>query len=345
MRKLSPMLLPAITISLCSLLLTLSLQLFYTFAHSYPSSSQPNPLSGYSPGASSSPPKEIALVVPAEHHAMDCIIEGFRDEITKQYEGGTKIEVYRAYGETALLQAAMQKIAASDAKVVLPIGTHTALTALRFLKNKPVIHLAAKLGETERRSQSFAGVLDEVSPKKVLLKAKEVGHFRKIALVHSASEKTFPEVEALKLHAQELQIELKEYAACSAIELYSTAAHIDEDCDLILILKDHLVVSCLPSLLHITRARGVPLMACDEGSVNIGATMALAIKEEDIGRMGAVLCARFFHGETINELPILELRDPKLLVNFEALKDLQNEEVAALLRKHAQSLEQEGGDR
>lgn len=283
------------------------------------------------------PNSEVAIIVPAEHSAMESIVEGFKLQIAQEVKDCVHTKVYRAYGESALLQACMQQIALSKAKIVLPIGTNTTLMALQHLPNKPIVHLAAKLREEDKTQEnSFTGVLDEIAPEKILAKAFEISYFKKIALIHSTSEKSYPEAAALSKEAKRLEVELLVFTAANCSEVFSLARHIPSDCDLILILKDHLIVSALPCLIDTARHLRIPLMASDEGSVTQGATMALAIKEEEIGHMGAKLCARVLAGETVDTVPIVESSSPTLFYNEDALEYVNNKALVTFVQKEGE---------
>ena len=67
------------------------------------------------------------------------------------------------------------------------------------------------------------------------------------------------------------------------MEIPSVIKNIPEDREAILILKDHLIVSAINLLIKEVNSRKIPLIASDEGSVIAGATIAIGVKEKDIG--------------------------------------------------------------
>lgn len=276
---------------------------------------------------------EIAVLVPAEHKAMESIIAGLSEQLEKELgKGSIRLSIYRAYGESTLMQSALQQIRLSKAKIVLPIGTAATLLTLHQMDDRPVIHLAAKLSNNERRSsqfsgKDFAGVLDEVGPERLLQQALQIAPFKKIALIHSATEKAYPEAKAFAKEAQIMGIDLQVLVAGNCSEVYSASRHLKKDRDLIFILKDHLIVSALPCLLEAANSMSIPLMASDEDSVANGAHMALAVKEREIGRQAALLCRDLLEEKKLHQLPIIESSSPTLFYNRVSMERLSNTEV------------------
>ena len=66
-------------------------------------------------------------------------------------------------------------------------------------------------------------------------------------------------------------------------------ATIDPDSQVILILKDHFMVSSVQYLLRLAKKRNLLIYTCDEGSVAEGAHFALGVSEESIGVSAAEL--------------------------------------------------------
>lgn len=292
------------------------------------------------PGNSPAPKAELAILVPAEHKAMESIISGFSKQLEQELgRESFCIRVYRSYGESALMQAAIQQIALSKAKVVLPIGTAATLLTLNQIHDRPIVHLAAKLGASERAQRQFTGVLDEVPPEVILRKALQAAAFQKITLVHSATEKAYPEAQSLQIEAKNLGVDLKVHVASNCSELFSIAKHIDPQSELILILKDHLIVSGLPCLLEAAERLKIPLMASDEDSVVNGAHMALAVKEEEIGKYGALLSASLLKGASLQELPIVEVDKPSLFFHRGSLEKINHEALLNFFMGNKEAVE------
>lgn len=275
------------------------------------------------------PKQEIAVIVPLQHAAMDAIVEGLKCELGKE----APVHVYNAQGDNSIQSAILQQLELVDPLVVLPIGTATTQMTLQRLPKTNVIHLAAKFLEEDRKpNQPVAGVLDEIPSENALkLASLLIPDLKKVTLIYSASEKNFPEATAFDAEAKRLGIKVQRLMIQSQTELYIMTQQVDEDSQLLAILKDHMVVAGISTLMECAKARKIPLMAADEGSVQGGATFAAGVPEAAIGVAGARLVKQVINGKAVSELPIQSVEDIHLFYRKESRNQFNFDEAAKTL--------------
>lgn len=248
------------------------------------------------------PLPEVAVIVPMEHRAMDAIVQGLKEELGDH----VNVRLYNAGGDSSLQLALIQQIALDKPDVVLPIGTSTTQMALQHLPATNIVHLAAKFTESDRKNgQMICGVLDEIPPENALDAALLLmPHIKKITLVHSASEKIYPEAKSFEEKSRQLGIALQKLVVQAQSDLYTAAHQIDPNSDLIVVLKDHMVVSGIATLVQFGKEHNIPVMASDEGSIGNGAMFAVGIREASTGLSGAGLVKAILQGRKACELGI-----------------------------------------
>lgn len=280
----------------------------------------------------SSNEKKIGIIVPIEHKAMDQIVAGFRETLTSVYGQPTQIKVSNAQGDLNLTRAIIQQLKDEQYDVIVPIGTDTTQMSAAIIKHQPIVSLAAAFSQKEREQRkecNIAVVNDEISAERLMQFIHLVyPNLHRLVLIHSTSNKVFPEVEAAIAAAKPLNIEIKPMMAPTLNELYSITNAIPADAQGILVLKDNMIVSGISTLSITAAKRHLPLITSDQGSVQDGAAFALGVHERTIGVEGAMLVAKVLAGSAPCSLPIVEMTHLTVFVNKAALKKEQQDFAA-----------------
>ncbi len=273
-------------------------------------------LSGCKPSANE---KRIGIIIPIEHKALNEIVAGFTETLSAQSSYPLKFKIANAQGDINLQRAIIQQMRDEHYDLIAPIGTDATQMSLAVSPNQSIISLAASLSQTERaklKSCHVAVVHDEIS-------AEQLIHFvhlvypqlTKLVLVHSTSDKVFPEVAAAIAAGKRYGIQIKARMVPTLNDLYSTANNIPADTTGLLVLKDSLIVSGISTLAIAAEKRHIPLITSDQGSVQEGAAFALGVHERDIGSEGAKLAASLLAGKPACDLPIIEMTRLTVFVN------------------------------
>lgn len=272
----------------------------------------------------SSSQKKIGIIVPIEHKAMDEIVGGFEDTLRAMSPNtDLKFKVANAQGDLNLKRAIIQQMKDEGYDVVAPIGTDATQMTEAMIQHQPVISVAGSMTEQDRaklKTCNITVVHDEIPAQKILQFIHQVyPDMKQLVLVHSASDKVFPEVEQAVAAGKGLGIAVKPVLVPSLNELYSTASNLPANAQGIFVLKDSLIVSGISTLAATAQSRHIPLITSDQGSVQDSAAMALGVHERDIGVEAGKLAAAILAGKSPCSLPMVEMQKLTVFVNPDAL--------------------------
>lgn len=247
----------------------------------------------------------IGVIMPMDHMALREIVEAFKATMLQEAPH-VHIKVQNAQGDMNLQHSIIQQFINEPVNVLVPIGTAATQMTVSMVKAQPIVSLAAVYTEKERQAHKLlTGILDEIGPQKPLDFMKAVfPELKKITLVYSNSEKVFPEVAALIEYAPEKGIHVQKLMIQSLSELYTLSHRIDSDSQAIFVLKDHLIVSGIRTVVQEAGKQNIPVITCDEGSVMEGALFALGVQEKMIGVLGAKRVMQVLQGVPIQDLPL-----------------------------------------
>lgn len=261
----------------------------------------------------------IGILIPLEHTALREIVSGFKETVAKQYPQAI-FDVQNAQGDIKLQRSILELFVGKKENLIVPVGTTATQMALSYVKQQPIVSLAADYTEEDRqkrKSLNITGVLDEIGGIKKLDLIKQMyPDIKKITLVfHNGNEKNFKEINQIEQYGKEIGIQLQKLGINGLPELETVSTAINQDSEAVLILKDHLIASGIKLLLSPVQKRGIPLIASDEGSVQEGAAFALGVKERTIGEAGGKLAIKVLQGENIADLPIVQIQTLAIFYN------------------------------
>jgi putative tryptophan/tyrosine transport system substrate-binding protein len=269
----------------------------------------------------------IFVIAPVEIQAMDEIVSGYKERLTEEYSGKLHFIIKNAQGDINIQRALLQQAKTRHVDIIATIATQPAQMAASIIHDTPIVAVAADI---KNRPANMTGVLDEVSITKQIEFIHRVSpDIKKISLVHSASEKVFPEVEEAKKAAAEYGIVVQDLMMQQLSDLYSISKRIDKNSDAIFVLKDAQVVSGMPVLVKVARTRGIPVIASDDGSVANGANYALGVSEKQIGRDGADVTLQLLNGKSPAQVPVFVMKDYLVFINGSATQ-LHNPDIDTL---------------
>lgn len=272
---------------------------------------------------SSTNEKKIGIIVPIEHKAMHEIVSGFTETLRASTNSPLKFKVANAQGDMNIERAVIQQMKDEGYDLIVPIGTDATQMSGAMIKKQPIVSLAASFTQKEReqrKSCNIAVVHDEISSLQLLQFIHQAyPQLNRIALIHSASDKVFPDVDAAIGAGKQYGIAIKPMMVTTLNELYSTAKNIPSDTQGILVLKDSLIVSGISTLEITAEKRAIPLITSDQGSVQDGAGFALGVHEREIGIEGAKLAASVLSGKSPCSLPMTDMTTLTVFVNKASL--------------------------
>ncbi len=256
----------------------------------------------------------IGILIPMEHAAIRDIVAGFQETVTTRFPSTVTFNVQSAEGDLKLQRGILELFVGQKMDLIVPIGTSATQMTLALVKEQHIVSLAAQYSEKQRQQRNpmnITGIGDEIGGQKKIDFIKnilpEIRHLTLIA--HSGNEKNFEEIRELKERSLKLGIELQVILIQNLPELDLAARAISSSSGGLLILKDHLLASGIRMLVTLAKARGIPLIASDEGSVREGATFGLGVTERSIGSEGGKLAIKILEGQGIYDLPMQEIQN------------------------------------
>ncbi|RDI44610.1 ABC transporter substrate-binding protein [Aquicella lusitana] len=282
---------------------------------------------------SSSHEKKVGIVVPLENKALDEIVAGFTETLRKTSSVPVKFKIANAQGDMNVQRAIIQQMRDEKYDIIAPIGTVATQMSAALIQQQPIISLAANFSQQDRlqrKTCNIAVVHDEISPRQTIAFIHEVyPQLTQLTLVHSASDKIFPEVKAAVEAGKEMGINIQPVMVPTLNELYSVANALPQNTQGILVLKDILIASGISTLEIAAQKHHIPLITADQGSVQDGAAFALGVHEREIGVEGAKLAAAVLSGQPVCSLPIVDMKRLTVFMNTAALAK-ENQSPAAI---------------
>ncbi len=249
---------------------------------------------------------KVAIILPMDHQAMNYIVAGFKKELSVERNKKYKLKIYNAQGDSNLMKSIFQQIARSDYDVVVPIGTNATQFAIKMVKDQTIISIAAKLSK-KYKAQNFINVEDQITMKKFVSLINAVIHHPKyLTLIHSNDVRMFQQSKLLIEELKNEKCEVQVISVQNISDILSSLKSINNKSQAIIILKDHLVVSGIASIIKEAKKIGIPVIASDEGSVKNGADVAIGLKEEELGVAAAKILISFNNATENNDNIMLD---------------------------------------
>lgn len=236
--------------------------------------------------------KQVGIIVPIEHQALNDIVAGFTETLNRSYPGKIKYKIANAQGDLNLMRAITQQMRDQHMDLIVPVATSPMEMAGNMISKTPIVGLAAVYSENESQRKKCNTVIvhDEVPVQQHLQFIHKIyPNITHIALIHSPDDKIYAQVKEMIEYGKTLNITVKPYMINNLSELYSTSQNIPANTQALLILKDNLMASGVGTLTKVAANHHIPLITADEGTVKNGAYFALGIPERDIGVQGAKL--------------------------------------------------------
>lgn len=265
----------------------------------------------------------VGVVVPMEHQALIDIIQGLKEELTSVSKRPLTFKVMNAQGDLNLQRAITQQLIRDRCDVLVPIGTAASQMAVHLGQQQKIVCLAADASVVSGPAQATC-LSDELSVHDSIHFLHAVfPHVKKITLVYSSSEKVAKEIPQVIGACKSECIEVQPLMVQALPELYTIGQVIASDSQAVFVLKDHLVVSGIQTLVQQAEKRGIFVMTSDEGSVIAGGSFAIGVKEKEIGRQGAHLIEAILKGEEPSHIAPRAIRGPfPLFINRKSCQKL-----------------------
>ncbi len=264
-----------------------------------------------------------AIILPMEHAALSQITQGLKEELEQKMGKSVVLKIKNAQGDSTIQRAIIEQLVREQCNLLIPVGTSASQMTLSLAPKQKILCLAADatLLQVNQKFQatSLSDELNIMDPLSFLHMAFPDIH--KITLLYSSSEKVAKEIPLVCQIAQTFGIQVQRLMVQNMGELYTISQGISSDSQAIFILKDHLIVSGIQTIVQQAQIRKIPVMTSDEGSVIEGASFAIGVKEASIGHQGALLAKAILEGAPPQSIAPQTIQGPfPLFINRAACK-------------------------
>lgn len=277
----------------------------------------------------------VGVILPMEHEALYQITQGIQKELEQKMQGLVTLKIKNAQGDPNLQRALIEQLSREHCDLFIPVGTAASQMTLSLVPEQKILCLAADSSLLQTNGQVQATSLsDELCVSDSLTFLHEAfPEINKITLLYSASEKVAKEIPVVRQAAEQLGIEVQLLMVQTMGELYTVSQTIHADSQAIFVLKDHLIVNGIQTIIHQAQNRKIPIMTSDEGSVIAGAAFAIGVKEAHIGQQGAAIAKTILEGKSPKNIAPQMITGPFPLFINRVACDKQGIDVKILCAK------------
>lgn len=261
---------------------------------------------------------------PAADSAIGGYIEGLKAE---GFIEGKNLEVTKKHtsGDIAMLPMLMQTLDSEGYDLIVPMTTPGVSAACAKVKSTPMVFvytydpLAAGAGKsfTDHRP-NMTGVASFPSMKDTMKVVREIAPAaRTIGTIYNASEaNSLRAVKEAKAILEPAGIKLECATISSTADLsMTTEALLARHVNAIWITGDNTVLQGLEGVLGPAGKASIPVVLNDPEFIDRGAVAAVGIGWPASGRAAGKIAARVLRGESPSCIPIVNLAEPRVLVN------------------------------
>lgn len=253
--------------------------------------------SGYhvtnSQNTSDMPEYNIAIMIPATHPALEEIQQGFLDTLRPVLS--YRYDVYNANGDRALMRHQAEEIVAKNYDLIFTIATAPALIMKEVVQQRskdiamvagavdsPVeIGLVQSLQSSGNNITVVTGIDDFEQQLDVLRYVKP--QTKSILLVYNSTPGLEKKRSNIEFLCRKKGIGLQSVAIFSINDVLQKVSTFIAVHDVVLILKDNMVVSGIESLINLCNKMHKTLYASDLNSGDKGAVLSFGVHEYDDG--------------------------------------------------------------
>ncbi|MCB9493769.1 MAG: hypothetical protein H6679_05860 [Epsilonproteobacteria bacterium] len=273
---------------------------------------------------------KVAVVIPLTHPSLEEIVHGFTDTLVSQYKLNCTFTTFNGNGNRSLLRSQVEEVVQGQYDLVFTVGLLATQLTKEIMGKKqkptPVVFAAVDLPAlalTQRDKDYVTGVLSDddeqwqvhmlktLKPdmKRVLLVADPAlcaGYEQKKETLHKTLEQYGAELRTLEVY--------------KTSEIYERASSMIEDADVVLVLKDHSVVSGIDSLIKLCNRSQVTLCTSELDSVVKGAAVGFGATSFGFGKDSAAKAKHMLvDGSKAGDLPIIKPSDYKIRINKKSM--------------------------
>ena len=271
---------------------------------------------------------KIAIILPVSHPALHEIQSGFQNTLKASISA--KFDVYNADGNRVLLRSIIEDIFQKDYDLIVPITTLCATISkeVSFQRKlfKPIVFAAVDdpvsngiVNSLASSGNNLTGTTDykDFERQFYLIYALKP-EVKRVVLVYNPNPGLEKQRSSIQKILENKNISLKTIEVFNPTDIALKVADLKQD-DIILVLKDNMVVSNIDILVNICNREHIVLYASDLNSVDNGAALAFGIQEEEFGILAARQALKILvDGVLPSDIPISFPQNYRFKLNLDA---------------------------
>jgi len=276
---------------------------------------------------------KIAINQFIEHPNLDQVIEGFKATlISWGNSNNIKItyDIKNASKDIKTMLSIVQNNNRGNSDLILTLTTPSAQVTAKGIKGKPIIfaaitdpiHAGLVKSLESPHERNITGVTDSAPYEQQFKLFKKVFPDSKtIGVLHNPGEaNSEASLKIIRRIAKENAFKIKEVPVSNINDVVLATKSLISDIDLLYLPADNTVVSSIVAIAKIAKAKKVPLLASDEGSVKDGALFTLGVNYYSSGVEAAKKAILILEGTNASAIHVTKSESVRLIVNSKSFE-------------------------
>lgn len=269
---------------------------------------------------------KICFVEIVENDAFVSMMNGFKDEMTKEGFTGCTYDVKNAQGDSATLNQIAAQLKTSDYDVIVPIATPGAQACVNAEIEKPMVFISVTDPVAAGLTTSLDAPDKGITGTSNFSPVDEIYKFG-IQLVPAAADKTVGilyctgeknavvTVQKMEAYLDGIGKTYEEKTVQNSSEAQQAAASLAQSCGCIYVPMDSVIQSAMTTVTATATAAGIPVFGSDPVMVKSGALISVACGNETIGAKSADLAIKILEGTDVADIPVDVVTDNDKVVS------------------------------
>ena len=269
---------------------------------------------------------KIGLVQLVDNGAFTDMREGFIAQMKANgyTDENMEIDYQNAQGDVTALNTICQKMADSDAELIVTIATPPTQAMVNLESDKPVFYIsvsdpiaAGVITNVEAPDKNATGTSNAI-PVDELFKLAETltpGN-QTYGLIYNTSEvNSVKTIDAAKAYLEENGLSYKEAVVTNSGEVQQAAQSLVDGIDAFFIPNDSVVQSALTQVAEVAKDGKIPVYGSSAVMVADGAFATVSIDDTKIGAMTADMVVKYLAGTPVEGIPAVTVIDFTTVIN------------------------------
>ncbi|MCB1149261.1 MAG: hypothetical protein KDK48_03775 [Chlamydiia bacterium] len=238
----------------------------------------------------------IAVISPSTHPSLKSIEEGFKDSLVASPHAFS-FRFYRGDGDLRSLNSKITKMALNKYDLIVTVGADATVLTMDKFKEKgiktPVVFTSVPVSVKEklipkRENRQLTGVVEVNDYRRQIQVIKQLKKdLKNITLVYDESNRCIAEdVDEIRTILADTPVSITAVGISEGSQIEPKLTQV-ENLDVVLVLKDNLVVDNLDQLVLVCNRKKVPLITTELDSVGRGAAVGYGVIERSFGEEAA----------------------------------------------------------